>query len=410
MRSPSSVDALVPLVPLRRSLAPTWRGWGALLVWAGVIAATAVAPSPTGMGLCVAISLALAVGAISVVVSCVLQAGRLRGSLSGPELVPRGEEARLRLDLVGPTPSFGCRLCFDRSSVHWRRKGAESTGSRGGVRSRHLAPHPRGRVQVVAVEPGRSTGPSLPSTRRTSGSWCTATVDDVAVPTEGRGVQVCHGAALWLYDALGLVGVRLATFPDLAVVVHPASIRSLLDVPSFLPGQFQDQETVLGKLTRSEGEDVIGLRHYQPGDRLSSVHWRSVVGATPLLVRELGRTQATLPRLILDDRAGVHRRAAFEAALDFMANTLVRPAMAELVVELCSLTSGDVLSVTFGAPTAALLRWLAVVEPRRVTGLGAGGSSTQWHHGPSDTVITTATAAESLALLQDLGVRLMVIQ
>ncbi|HEX4219610.1 MAG TPA: DUF58 domain-containing protein, partial [Acidimicrobiales bacterium] len=365
--------------------------------------AAAAAPSPAVIGLCAGVAVALGAAAITVVGACRRQVGTLRGTFTGPELVQRGDEANVTLHLAGVAPAFGCRLCFDRSSLRWGVRRPDPTIGREDARSGRLAPAPGDRLPVGTA----GLGPSAGRWGGAGESADPATLS-VAVPTGQRGVQMCHAAALWLYDPLGLVGVRLATLPDLTVVVHPVPIRAPLNGLLCQPRPSDRYGTVRFTSTRPEGDDLIGLRPYRPGDRLSSLHWRSAVGTSSLLVREVGGTGESPARLILDDRAGIHRRAAFEAALDILASALIRPASAAPTVELRSLASADALSVVVGKPTPALLRWLAVVEPRRGLGLGTKAWFAQWDPGPDDVVITTATGVGSLTLLQEAGALLVV--
>lgn len=209
-----------------------------------------------------------------------------------------------------------------------------------------------------------------------------------------------------MYDPIALFGIRLATFPDLAVVVHPRAIRSDLAEPAERSRRLEGIES-LGRTATNEGVDLLGIRPYQLGDRLSTLHWRSLSSTVPLLVRELGNESPSPQHLVIDDRAGVHRRADFEKALDLATGALVdRPGSAP-PVELRSLASGQTLFASPGTmPT--VLRWLAALEPRRTGGEGLGLARSGGILGPGDTVITTATGSASLAIVRRQGAHLVV--
>jgi uncharacterized protein (DUF58 family) len=58
--------------------------------------------------------------------------------------------------------------------------------------------------------------------------------------------------------------------------------------------------------------ELEGIRPYVPGDRLSLLHWPSKARYGTWFVRQFGgEGSASLP-LVIDDRAGVHRRADFD--------------------------------------------------------------------------------------------------
>lgn len=376
----------------RRSIVPTTRGWVALGVLAGVTIAAVVAPSSPGIALAASIAVALGAALLSVVVACRRATGHLRAALSGPELVPRGEPASLRLALVGDRPRLGCRISFDRSSVLWGRKRSEQSGPSGD--------RPRARRRILA--PG--AGHTLEVTRQWSSG---SELPGSAVPTMLRGIHTCRGAALWMYDPLGMWGAGLVSFPELTVVVHPVPARSPLAEPTPDLRQLEASGPMIHASMGAGGVDLLGVRPYQFGDRLTSVHWRSLSSTTPLLVREFGIEAANSGRLIIDDRAGVHQRAAFEAALDALTGAFaVRPAAAP-PIELCSLVSGHAMSVS-GGTTPSLLRWLAALEPRRTNRQRPQSSQPGWVVRAGDTVITTPTGATSLSALRDQGAQLAV--
>jgi hypothetical protein len=382
-------------------VAPTWRGWCTLAVLSASVSAAVLAPSPAGIGLCVAIAVVLVAAAITVVSVCRRRNQSLWCEATGTPLVPQGEPAQVTLHIAGRIPRVGCLLCVDRSAFRRHRGPMDSMSDRYPPRRHYVAPPPRDRFHLVAGEPVEPDGPSQRQIFSTL---------VMGVPTGQRGILVSAGAGLWLYDPLGLIGVPLGILPVPSVVVHPVSSRPSQGERPHQIRPALHQGTGSSMPTQSAGNDLIGLRPYQPGDRLSSVHWRAVVGSSPPLVREFGGTPGTPHRLILDDRAGVHRRAAFEAALDALVTELLRPSSVAPVIELRSLASGDALSVVTGSPSPSLLRWLAVVEPRHAVSRHVVAPPRSRELGAGDVIITTSTGAGSLSRLRQAGAHLVVVE
>jgi hypothetical protein len=371
-----------------RTIRPTIRGYLAAIGFAGTTIAAIIAPSPASIALATSIAAALIVALLSVLFGSRRGHRRLVATLSAPESVPRAGLASLRLALVGDPPSLGCRLSFDRSSTRWFRGAAESIQGR--TRRRVVAPS-----AIGSLRPRSDAGFGIPH-------------GVLAVPTGRRGILTCRWAALWLYDPVAIFGTRLVTFSDLKVVVHPRAIRSPLteadqDVRAL------EEIDALGHRATSEGVDLLGIRPYQPGDRLSSIHWRSLSSTVPLLVRELGTESPNPQHLVIDDRAGVHRRADFEKVLDLATGAVVdRPATGPSI-ELRSLSSGQVLLAS-PSSVLAVLRWLAALEPRRADGERFGVGCSGAALGLGDTVITTTTGSASLGAVRRQGARVVVVQ
>ena len=385
----SSSFAGIGRVGNRWSIVPTARGWIALGVFAGITGAAAVAPSSADIALGASMFVALSGAFLSILLARRRLNGRLFATLSGPEFVPRGEPSSLTLALVGDAPPLDCRISFDPSSVRWSRRQDKPTGERARARGGIEAPPAGQRLQVRRE---RSPNAQFPGS---------------AVPTMMRGAHRCRGAAIWMHDPLGLFGDRLVAFDDLIIVVHPVAHRSQLAEP--VPDSRPPKDTTSVKVPMSSGGvDLLGVRPYQLGDRLSSVHWRSFATTTPLLVREFGSEEAGSGRFIIDDRAGVHRRAAFEMALDLLLGALATRSATAPPIELRSLASGHAISISTGT-TPALLRWLAALEPRRLDRPGQDSLRAGWVVRPGDTVITTSTASTSLAALRQQGVQLAVV-
>ena len=95
------------------------------------------------------------------------------------------------------------------------------------------------------------------------------------------------------------------------------------------------------------------------------------------------------------------------AAVDLLAGAMANWPRIAQPIELRSLLSGRAVPVS-GGLTPALLRWLAVLEPRQTDRPIPNGEKSLLEIGPGDTVFTTATASRSLGSLRERGARLVV--
>ena len=133
----------------------------------------------------------------------------------------------------------------------------------------------------------------------------------LAVPTRRRGVLELPPQACWAHDPLGLFGARGPFTPAVIAVVHPSPID-----PGGSITQLSDPMAGTGTLVASGTGgglgDLEGIRPYVPGDRLSLLHWPAWARYGSWFVRQFGGESTDALALLLDDRAGVHRRADFD--------------------------------------------------------------------------------------------------
>jgi len=140
------------------------------------------------------------------------------------------------------------------------------------------------------------------------------------VPTDRRGIVVLPPSRVWVHDPLGLFGAVVGQAGPATVVVHPVPgpAPALPPPPpawSHPPAPQVSAVTAPARTADGTG-DLAGLRTYVPGDRLHRLHWPSLALYDALLVRHFDpETPATAIRLVVDDRTGVHRPAAFDAVL-----------------------------------------------------------------------------------------------
>jgi uncharacterized protein (DUF58 family) len=212
------------------------------------------------------------------------------------------------------------------------------------------------------------------------------------LPTGQRGVFIVGPLALWVHDPFGLCARRVAVAPAVTLVVHPVRALSTPSVP--LPSD-------AGPLAPSRdgshdarhdddpGGELSGLRPYAPGDRLHLLSWPVEARYGLLMVHEFRPDGAAPVCIVLDDRAGVHRRAAFEESLSILYALVDREGANSRDVEIMTLTGGTLRVPPTPEGMVELLTFLAGARPSR------RGASSPALRG-SSTVITTTTARGSL--------------
>lgn len=132
--------------------------------------------------------------------------------------------------------------------------------------------------------------------------------------------------------------------------------------------------------------DLVGIRPYVAGDRLSLLHWPARARYGTWFVRQFEPEAGQETRLVLDDRVGVHRRSDFEAMLSTAERLVELCWEGGRTVELCTL-SGVSTRLTPSPRTLEQAQvFLASLLPR------AAAEPTV----PDGAVLTTTTGARSL--------------
>jgi uncharacterized protein (DUF58 family) len=290
-----------------------------------------------------------------------------------PPLVAVGGHCELRIHLANEGVNTSPPLGLEHPAEHSRpvdRAAAEPT------RLGRLLAAPSSRL--IRWQP---FGPA-----RAGSTVCT-------LPTGRRGVFTIGSLALWVHDPFGLCARRVALAPAVMLVVHP--VRSL-STPSFPvpgdPGPFAPSRDGAHEARRDDdpGGELSGLRPYVPGDRLHLLSWPVEARYGLLMVHEFRPDGAAPVRIVLDDRAGVHRKAAFEEALSILCALVEREGSSSRDVEIRTLTGGQLRVPPTPEGMVELLTFLAGARPsrRRASSLPLRGGSS--------TVVTTSTARDSL--------------
>jgi len=400
------------------TLVPTGRGVGALAAF-GVLAGVSLITGSQG-----ALPLLVAVG-ITLVVAPLLAWARGGRALAGtgvrvlvravPATVPVGGACSLQVLVAAPgrkLPPIG----LERPERRWRLGRRLSPASPAGGSPevlrpagvtrrprRHLAPGPLG---LLPLTPADRPAPSAGNEP--------AVTSSLGVPTGRRGVLRVPSLQAWTHDPLGLFAVPVAATRPVAVVVHPQPIPpppAGSAVPDALLAGGDMSGPAAPWWAAGGCGDFTDLRPYVPGDRLHLLDWPALARYDRLMVRRFDPEVAPAARIVLDDRAGVHRRAAFEVLLSTMLGLVAQAVDQGRPAEVWT-WSGLRFSV---APTptgiASFLPVAAVLDPRHRPGAGAGPvgwdtvgwdtvgwDTVGWETVGGDTVavLTTATGAERL--------------
>ena len=135
-----------------------------------------------------------------------------------------------------------------------------------------------------------------------------------AVPTGRRGVLMLPPLRCWAHDPLGLFASPGPLTPSATVVVHPAPLDPGLPTAGVVAARAGEDPAGSSRSGSGLGE-LEGIRPYVLGDRLSLLHWPAKARYGTWFVRQFGADGASTVTLVLDDRAGVHRKAEFERLL-----------------------------------------------------------------------------------------------
>ncbi len=306
---------------------PTWRANGLLSL---LVVLVGLSDAFGWWGL---LSLAGAIAAV-VLAAFIVASSYSRRLMADLALFPAAEELLLpassRALAVGGHPPSLMAVASNEGSRHLPPFRIEPLGSRRG------RPHSTwSRTDLVSHRDARGSD-LLPGEKigtrpgllmglyalRPHGSYSFA----MPLPVLERGVWRAGPLGAWAYDPFGLFGQMVAVLPSCRVVVYP---QTVYDTPvpgaAGAPIPAPRSRLVMAEPAQSVGE-YIGLREYRSGDRLSLIVTRSLRRHGKLLVREFSSERDSVLSIVVDDRAGVHRRSEFEE----MCSALLAVVAAEL--------------------------------------------------------------------------------
>jgi uncharacterized protein (DUF58 family) len=362
-------------------LRPTWRGIWAATVMFGIIMAAVVTGDSTLLLVLAAVALPLAAAPVVVVRRARRADGIELQMIVAPPVVPIGSPCDLMVRLthdrgVAPPP-----MSLERPSDHWHV----------GFGRGHLASVARRRGRFadsdgVAVAVGRLS------------RWDQISSEDglsrLPLPTGRRGVFTFGPLRMWVHDPFGLFGRTVAFATPVTLVVHPqaAVMATPQTVRSGSSGLAQVSEGSLAGHSDDPGGEWSGLRPYEPGDRLNLLSWQAEARSGALLVHDFRPDSEDVISLVLDDRAGVHRRDAFERSLSMIYGLTVQADGLTTDFEVSTLSGRQLRGSTTPEGLVDLATFLAETQPSR-----RGGGVHSVVPTPGGTLlVTTPTAAPTL--------------
>ena len=376
MNPPGSANAEL------RQIRPTGRGLVVAIVFVLLLTAAVVVDVPTLVPIVAGLGVPLVVGPLI----CRSRRERMGARPSvhlhaEPAMVPVGEKAEVCMTVAveeGRPPPIAC------DPPRW-------------VRLRELPEHDGALRVLPPYAPGTPSG-WIPPARSSlvdlgpSASPLAASAT-VPVPTGSRGVLTLRPPRWWVHDPFGLFACAGAPTRSPVVVVYPVPVSAPAAEPG--PAGPERERSATGQSSRrpalADVGELTGLRPYRPGDRLRSIHWPSRAGPGPLMVREFSPDDQRVVRIVLDDRLGVHRRRAYDAALSVTHGLIAEAGAAGWTAELvtlCGRRSTIHPSLEGAAELLPLLALLNPIPPLDTLRLGLLEAPF--------TVVTTATAWSTL--------------
>jgi len=364
------------------ALAPTARAIG---VAAGFLALIALGVTSTATGVVV---LAGSFGAVLLVAPVMAwrRAVRTTGALRltahpDPALVAVGGRC-----VVGVTGRNGSArrlppVAFELPAARWRRVRAQPAAVVGQPpKRRRLAPTTPALVGLPGLSPGETVEHRVP------------------VPTGRRGVVEMPPLSVWVHDPMGLFGALVGATAPVRVTVHPVASGRSRSLPALSGVVPADGGPVLAGVAPGAGTEggtgeLADFRPYVPGDRLHLVHWPALARHDQLVVRQFLPEVAATAHVVLDDRAGAHRRAHFEEAVGAIQALAEGALDAGAMVELGTLSGRRVTLAPTVDGRAALWSTLADLWP---VPLPSGSPDAHRPYPTGTTLVTTPTGASTL--------------
>lgn len=331
-------------------LRPTRRG-ASVAVVAIILLALSVGTGDSALLLVlVAVALPVVVAPVVVLARAHRAAGTEIHLMVVPPLVPVGAPCSLVVQLSHAGDGELPPLSLDRAWDHLR---AGALSVRTGAR-------PARRGLVLATDIGRL----IRWDRIGSDTSASATL---ALPTTRRGVFTVGPLRLWVHDPFALFALPVAVAQPVTVVVHPSASDGV-EPRAVRPG-FRGATDLgagpIGVHTDDPGGEWSGLRPYEPGDRLHLLSWQAEARFGTLLVHDFRPESEDAITIVFDDRAGVHRRPAFEKALGAVLG-LASPSHARGTnYDVSTLSGRRVRGSTTPDGLVALLTFLAETQPTR---------------------------------------------
>ena len=372
----------------RRSIVPllTARGGGVLVTSLAVLAISVGTGTTELLPLVAAGAIALLIAPFSASHRARLACRRL---LLEADVVPRvaavGEAVRLKISLTNRPGRAAPPLAIEPAAPRWRRR--EPREHSGLPRSRaHETPSgiPRRFVAPLHLQ-------SLVAPRPEATAVFTS-----LVPSTRRGVYVLKGSPTWACDPLGLFASPGPSMPRVTVLFHPRPDPDAAWPARVAGGRAKDEAGDGRAGARDGAGELDGIRPYVDGDRLTLVHWPAYARYGEWFVRQFAPQKGPMARLLVDDRAGVHRHADFERMLALAQGLLERAWHDGRTVELSTISGISIMLPPVPASLGLGRTMLATLQPRRSASRTAGWGEVPHPVDGSALVLSTKTGSQSL--------------
>jgi hypothetical protein len=226
-----------------------------------------------------------------------------------------------------------------------------SRGWLGGPEPRSRQERTRFRRRVAGARPVLALGPGGDATM------------SIAVPTARRGLLTLSDVGLWCVDPFGLVARRITVAPPAHVIVYPEPADAAAGRSDATRRGAPVRAAEVGLTSALSGDELSGLRPYEPGDRLTRLHWPSLARSGELVVREFVEPRAGSVSLLVDLRPSVHSGDSIEKTIARASGVGLAALGRGLTVELCTSTGDRVVIAPGGSGRQSMLRALALLGP-----------------------------------------------
>ena len=394
---------------------PTARGLGVALVTAALVVIVVVTGSLGPVAIVAALGLVLVVAPAQAWTRARRSVGVVHAFAHAvPPVVPVGGPSTLEVTVVNPGAAALAPVGLERPDGRWRRW-QPSTPSGAGATGIDLTSADLPGTDLPGTDltgAGGTVAPDRSTARRWRRLLAPSTVDLVpvgplgpggsssagfAVPTGRRHVLVLGPRRVWVHDALGLAGVAVAETPGVPVVVHPRPASGIALPFGAGPGRSVAAEagSASNPTDNEVGGELADLRPYVPGDRLHLLHWPAFARYGALLVRRFEPEAGAVVRIVVDDRAGVHRRAAFEQSLSAALAIVELAGERGVTIELATLSGWSATIAPTPLGVTPILPMLSTMQPTRTRAPGPVRARLDAESAAS-TIVTTATGESSL--------------
>ena len=218
---------------------------------------------------------------------------------------------------------------------------------------------------------------------------------DVSHPLDGARRGVYHVAAVRteMVDLMGLVRARRVRPAPFTLFVRPRP-HPLGPIPDAAATEADGPHSAADP---TGGVEFHGLRDYEFGDDIRSVHWLSSARCGRMVVRQSVPPAAARVLVLLDTNAASYDRDSFEHAVVAAASLVATAARAGMAIDLCPTFDGHAGVFARGLGEQEMLDLLAGIEMNEFDpGLHLVSGAV---HSQSDSIVVALTGAAGQPLV-----------